>query len=231
MEGTLRSAPREAVLAEAGLCELRRVAESVWVCELKKWLRAPEGDPRRDVAYSAVRRRLVRKTDWRTVAWRLFRELVPDGVGRDVWVLSECPWSVWRGVRRLVDGERADDPCMSRVRAVNVLRGLGTMDWVLYTDSSAVESVRCWGAGVVVTRGDPVLPERVFVGRFAAGLVASSYQAEVLALREALVWLSKCDSAWESAVIVSDSQAVLRAMTDVGIVGVWRMSVALGELV
>ena len=57
----------------------------------------------------------------------------------------------------------------------------------------------------MVTRGDPELPERVFVGRFAAGLVASSYQAEVLTLREALVWLSECESAWESAVIVSDS--------------------------
>ena len=83
---------------------------------------------------------------------------------------------------------------------------------------------------MVVTRGDPELPERVFVGRFAAGLVASSYQAEVLALREALVWLSECESAWESAAIVSDSQAALRAMRDT-VVGVGWVSVALGELV
>ena len=51
------------MLAEAGLCELRRVAESVWVCELEKWLLASEGDPRRDAACSVVRRRLVRRED------------------------------------------------------------------------------------------------------------------------------------------------------------------------
>ena len=122
---------------------------TVWVCELEKWLWAPEEDPRRDVACSAVRRRLVRRTDWRTVAWRLLREFVPDDVGRDGWVLGECPWSVWRGVRWLVDGERADDLCVSRERAVSVLRGLGTMDWVLYADGSAVVCALwgCWCGG------------------------------------------------------------------------------------
>ena len=46
-------------------------------------------------------------------------------------------------------------------------------------------SVRCGGAGVVVTRGDSELPERGVCGD----------QAEVLAMREALVWLSECESA------------------------------------
>ena len=37
--GTLKSAPSEAVLLEADLCEVRRVAESQWVCEMEKCLR------------------------------------------------------------------------------------------------------------------------------------------------------------------------------------------------
>ena len=43
--GTLRSAPREAVLAEAGLCEVRRVAESLWLCELEKCFACACGRP------------------------------------------------------------------------------------------------------------------------------------------------------------------------------------------
>ena len=67
------------------------------VCGCVSWRSGcghPDGDPRRDVACSVVRRRLVRRMDWWTVAWRLLRKLVPDDVGRDGWVLGECPWSV-----------------------------------------------------------------------------------------------------------------------------------------
>ena len=39
--GMLRSSPREAVLAECGLPELRRVAEVRWVLELDKCKRIP----------------------------------------------------------------------------------------------------------------------------------------------------------------------------------------------
>lgn len=46
--GTLRNAPREAVLAEAGLCELKKVAETLWMCELEKCLRTPTRDPQRE---------------------------------------------------------------------------------------------------------------------------------------------------------------------------------------
>ena len=107
------------------------------------------------IGVGVVRRRLVRRTDWRTAAWRLLRELLPDGVGRDGWMLSERPWCVWSDVEWLVDGERDADPSVCRERAMVLLRGLGTTDWVLYTDGSAVESVRCGGAGVVVTRETP----------------------------------------------------------------------------
>ena len=48
-----------------------------------------------------------------------------------------------------MDGERADDPCVSRERSVDVLRSLGTTDWVLNTDGSAVECAMwwCWCSG------------------------------------------------------------------------------------
>lgn len=59
-------------------------------------------------------------------------------------------------------------------------------------------------------------------------MVASSYQAEVCALREAWGWLSDHHSEWKSIVVVSDSQATLRALRDVR---VDRVSVSLGRVV
>ena len=214
--GTLRSAPREAVLSEADLCPVRRVAESLWMCELEKCLRAPEGDPRRAWGLSVVRRRLVRRTDWRTAASGLLREIVPEGVSRDGWWLGDCPWREWSDVEWLIDGARSGDVLVDRDAAVSRLRSLGAVDLLLYTDGSAVEGVRCGGAAAVVTRGDPEEPERLALRSCAAGVVASSFQAEVVALRVALEWLSENAGAWEHAVVVSDSQAALRALKGIG---------------
>ena len=42
--GTMASAPKEAVLLEAGLVEIRKKAEERWVVELEKCRKAKEGD-------------------------------------------------------------------------------------------------------------------------------------------------------------------------------------------
>ena len=207
--GTLRSAPSESVLSEAGLCEVRRVAESLWVCELEKCLRAPREDPRSEWGRAVVRRRLVRRSDWRSAAVRLLAEVVPNGVERDGWMLGPKPWNEWLGVEWCLDGVKSEDVESDRAEAVLRLRELGTTDLIVYTDGSAVEGVRCGGAGVVVTRGDPERPERVAECAFAAGMVTSSYQAELRALLEALRWLLQHVDEWERVVVVSDSMAAL----------------------
>lgn len=67
--------------------------------------------------------------------------------------------------------------------------------------------MRCGGAFVIVTRGDPECPERVAVRSCAACAVASSYQAEVCVLSEVLSWLDAHLFEWDRAIVVSDSQA------------------------
>ena len=79
--GMLKSAPSEAVLAECGLVELRRVAEVRWVLELDKCKRVSEDDPRFNWDLTSVRKRLKRD-DWRGPAGRLENVWVPEGVGR-----------------------------------------------------------------------------------------------------------------------------------------------------
>ena len=214
--GTCKSAPREAVLAEAGLCELRKVAEGLWMSELERCLRADVGDPRREWGLSEVRQRLKSKDGWRKTAATLVEELVPEGTGRMAKQLGERPWRVWKGVEWMIEGEKSDDVEVCRREAFERMERAGEMDVTVYTDGSAKEGVWCGGASAVVTRGTPVCPEKVEVRRRAAGLVCSSYQAEVCALGEALSWLREHASEWGSAMVVSDSQAGLRALKGAG---------------
>lgn len=65
--GTLRSAPREAVLAETGLCEVKAVAEGLWMAEKEKCQRAEERNPRREWGLRRGRGKLARR-DWRSRA-------------------------------------------------------------------------------------------------------------------------------------------------------------------
>ena len=226
--GTVRSAPKEAVLAEAGLCRLRSVAESAWVCEMEKCLRAGAGDPRREWGLLHVRRRLVRRSDWRMVARELMSELVPDEVGRSGWMLGDQPWREWVGVEWIFDGVRSEDEERDREAALRVLRSLGRLEFAVYTDGSAAGGVRCGGAAAVVTTGDPADPVCVDVRRRAAGLLSSSFQAELCALEVALEWLTEHRDEWQRVAVVSDSQSALVALQHSGDGD--RLSVQMGRL-
>ena len=173
----------------------------------------------------------MRRSDWRREASRLIASVVPENVERVGWVLGACPWQEWLGVEWSLDGVKSDDSVSDREAALSRLRGLGTLDMLLYTDGSAVEGVSCGGAGVVVTRGDPGSPERVDTLSCAAGLVTSSYQAELRALWVALKWLSECDVAWYRVAVASDSQAALEALREASGGGGDRVSAWLGEVV
>ena len=61
--GQLRSAPRESLLEEAGLNELKE-AECRWAIQLEKCLRQKDGDPRRALATETVTQRL-KSEGWR----------------------------------------------------------------------------------------------------------------------------------------------------------------------
>ena len=212
--GTLSSAPREAVLAEAGLCEVRKVAEGLWMAELEKCLRASDESARREWGMSVVRTRLVRK-GWRVRAQELMNELVPDGVERDEIVLGEAPWRCWTGVRWDVEGVKNENVDDCRKDALERMKKWGDTDVCVYTDGSAEEGVRMGGAAAVVTKGDPESPEVVEERLRAAGVVTSSYQAELYALLEALLWLRENGTLWKRAMLVSDSQSGLVSLKSV----------------
>ena len=90
VSGALKSAPREAVLAEAGLCEVKRVAEGLWMAEMEKCLRACYDSPKRVWGLRVVPKRLAR-SGWRECAKTLLEELVPEDVVRQRMVLGDPP--------------------------------------------------------------------------------------------------------------------------------------------
>ena len=209
--GTLRSAPREAVLAEAGLCTVKRVAEGLWMDELEKCLRASEESLRREWGLRVVRKRLVRK-GWRERAGELLNELLPDGVVRQRVMVGDAPWRTWTNACWDVDGVRSEDVSVCREEALVRMRRWDDVDVCVYTDGSADGGVRLGGAGVVVTKGDAECPEVIEERLRAAGVVTSSYQAELCALWEAMRWLGENSMLWKRAMVVSDSQAALNAL-------------------
>ena len=213
--GTLRSAPKEAVLAEADLCEVRTVAEGLWMAEKEKCLRAEEGNPRREWGLRKVRERLVRR-NWRTRAEKLLKELVPAEMERSRQRRGERPWKGWKGVKWDVEGTRGEDAEVSVQKVKERVEAWGRVDVTVYTDGSAVEGWRNGGAAAVVTSGSleaPVLIETIEVG---AGRLSSSFQAELKALEQALGWLSEHRDRWQRSLVISDSQSGLVALRSSG---------------
>ena len=186
--GTLRSAPREAVLEEAGLKEVRREAEKAWSRELVKCKGAGEGSHRRVWGTKEVKRRLRRRRDWRSQARELLQRDLPEGVELTKRVWGERPWRRWRGVSWDINGEKGASHEEDRKAAV---RRIGDAEVVIYTDGSAKEGTRDGGAAAVVTKESADRPEQVEVRREPAGKVTSSFQAEVRALRLAMEWLEE----------------------------------------
>jgi len=215
--GTLRSAPREAVLAEAGLEEVRKAAEEAWGREWVKCEGAGEQSHRRSWGPKEVRRRLKRRSDWRSQAKQAVERNLPEGLKWSERMWGECPWKGWSGVEWEIEGDKAGEIEEDRRRALARLEGGRAADVVVYTDGSAKEGSRDGGAAAVVTRGGADQPVLVEVRREAAGKVTSSFQAEVRALRLALEWLEEAgEQEWRVAVVASDSQAGLMAVKGAG---------------
>ena len=185
--GLLRSTPREAVLAEARLPELRSVAGMRWLLEWDKCKRVAAGNPRSVWSSMHVRQRL-RKVGWRNVAREMDERWLPGGVVRSGLRLSVAPTTDWTTLVCKVAGRKRELAEENRLFAVSRLRECSGVDCVVYTDGSA-GGLRDGGAGVVVTGGsveEPVVWEWL---ELPAGLVASSFQAELYALLAGLEWL------------------------------------------
>jgi ribonuclease HI len=137
---------------------------------------------------------------------------VPDGL---IW-RGPPPWmrqgaQRWRVLATLSGGSTKKDPTetLHADAATTILEA--NADRVFYTDGSAEAGVRRGGSAAVVTSGGPRDLQIEWVLRRKGAWRTSSFETELAALHLAMDWLEG-DSAAESVLICTDSQALLRAL-------------------
>lgn len=91
------------------------------------------------------------------------------------------------------------------------LASLQTAQWHIYTDGAAQGGTLCGGAGAVIIHQ----PSRVVVCKLAvpAGLVCSSFRAEMVAIREALTALASHLKLGDRVLVFTDSQSTIRRLS------------------
>jgi ribonuclease HI len=100
-----------------------------------------------------------------------------------------------------------------KLEAERCIEEVGAADLTIFTDGSVVEGVKEGGSGVVVYQEK----EEVYRWAGPAGIVCSSYSAELVAMQRALGWLQEVEG-WITAAIFTDSLSVLYALKS----GEWR---------
>jgi ribonuclease HI len=176
----------------------------------EKWMRSKEGDPKKELLGRDQRRRLKANKGMRQQARERCEELVPGRRQEFSWKRREP----WRGLKEagvelyteLADGGRrggTEEEMKERVR--KTLRERANTDLVIYTDGSVEEGVKNGGAAAVAEwRGEQ------HIVRKAAGRVCSSYEAETVAMLEAVKMVERLEP--ESTTVCTDSQALVRAL-------------------
>lgn len=208
--GMVASSPGEAVLEEAGLVEVEKVAKGKWLVEYEKSWRVEEGNPRKELVGRECRQRLTRKS-WRVKCREEFSRRIDGQISRNTFPVMRAPWG--RRVEIEVDcrGEKSADVERNKREALRRLRETEA-EVTIYTDGSASEGRSNGGAACVVTRGSTNEPEVIASIEEPAGKICSSFQAEMVALRGALSWLERNKGEWRRARIVTDSQSAVRAI-------------------
>ena len=203
--GQLKTTPAEAILIESDLPSIKTRSRQLAISAFDKALRLPEDNPRHGVATREEGIR-TKKTDWRDHSRKLWRDIF-EGREPDCVESLPClrpPWeegpkmSFERSAER--KSESVEENRMAAERALNDEQGKWSI--TCYTDGSAEGAVRNGGAGVLAVFAD----ERDHVElSVPAGSWTSSFQAEMVAIREALSLIME-ESQPQSAVrIVTDS--------------------------
>ena len=208
--GLTKSAPTEAVLIEADLDRIGKRANTLATVAYERSLRLEEENPRRRLAEKEVRQRL-KKEGWRKKAKEEWRDTMEVDRIEEGWMFPKPlePWLSLGNHEFVIEGKKVANEGVNRDMAKNKLLDNEEYDYVVYTDGSAREGRREGGAAAVITVGNFDEPEVVEKIQSPAGKWCSSYQAEMVALIEALKWLEAHQGEWRRARIVTDSRSSL----------------------
>ena len=126
------------------------------------------------------------------------------------------PWAAKDCLSMDIAGDKTDNKTKNHELARSKIEKVGEVDLTIYTDGSVQEGGINGGAAAIITRGRSNPPEVIDTIKAPAGARCSSYQAEVVAMEQALQWLRRHDDEWQTALIVSDSKSTLASIVSPG---------------
>ncbi len=173
--GQLKATPLEALRIEAGVPSIAKQAQHQAAVAYEKAHRLPTNNPRRTLLDEPCRHRLKRPS-WRTTAKALTSRLPEAFSSRNaLQTLLECPWAAKGQWKEFPEGKMAPtDPPPTAETCLQTIRLLDGQ-LTVYTGGSASSGTKDGGAGVIVTRGDPVAPTILHQSHLRGAAFTSSF--------------------------------------------------------
>ena len=214
--GQYLTAPVESLRLEGGFSTIATVVKRDAAVAMEKSLRLPITNPRYQIATKQVRHRTVRGS-WRELATSQVRNTILEREPRcTLPPPTSAPWqwgSLDGKVRLdLLGGSRRTHSEGSRlVDAIATISSYGPLDLTIFTDGSVEEGAGESGSAAVFCRGTLANLQVIDVQGRQGAKLASSFDAEVTALRVATEWLVRRGVPGRY-LICSDSRAALAAL-------------------
>jgi ribonuclease HI len=208
--GLPRTTNEEALWAESGLVKARDMGRQLTVEAYEKSMRLSLDNPRRKIAELEIPTRYKRKRGWREQSRNAAHAILGVDYTREEFNSVRLkPWLQANNVKIHTELLHPVDKTMKEEACQNIKETLaerGTHQTMVFTDGSAERGTHNGGAAVVVIQDG----KEITSIRKASGQLCSSYSSEMLAINEALTWLSTNEVT--SAMVLSDSQSSLRAL-------------------
>jgi ribonuclease HI len=216
--GLHATAPVDALRREGGFCSIGTAFRKDSAVAMEKSLRLPQTNPRSQIATKQVRHRTKRPaTCWRKLAGDLVRDSgLQDQPRSTLPPPTSAPWQWgvgnWNVNLDLIGGaSRAHSEKARLVDALATICSYGPLDLTIFTDGSVEMTEGSSGSAAVVCQGTPANLVVVECLARRGAKLASSFDAELSALRVAVEWLVRRGLPGHF-LICSDSRSVLSAL-------------------
>ena len=215
--GCCRGSPQDLTLVEADLVPVHTTCKIATATSYEKACRLPVTNPLASTVTTQVQQR-TKKLAWRTTGKASTEELKLHERPR-LPLLPTQPVSPWNRhpassniafhSQLMEPASKSDQPERLRLLATQTINLHRNHRYHIWTDGSATNGTLNGGSGVVI------YDEGNLCASFseAAGTFTSSYAAEMKAIDIALSWLCAQDSPTMSALVCTDSQSAVQALS------------------
>jgi ribonuclease HI len=210
--GACSTAPLGPLNWEARLMPIMEKRTEAVAKSFEKAMRKEPGHPNYQLA-TATRDDRLKRGNWAKAAKKANQESCLKDIPRErlLPVASFAPWIQPTNIRPIKylnrPCKRSDDPALKKAIAEDTIRSLGVADVEAWCDGSADEAIRNGGSGILLVDNVSNTTHEL---TFPAGLLSSSYRAELVAMLEATKWMNaNATPEWSHIHIFSDSNSLI----------------------